>query len=304
MRPGETDGLRVGFVGLGRMGGAMAGHLLEEGASVTGWNRTASRASGLVAKGLHLVGTPREAVLDLVVVSVFDGDALIDVVEGPDGIAAGSLEGTVVIDTTTLLPEPSLVAARSIEAAGGTLLRAPVSGNTVLAARGDLSFLCSGDRAAYEHCAPLFEVLGRAHAWIGNDEEARVAKLALNLMIAGSMQLIAEALSFAESGGVERSAMLDVMKASAVGSPFVDYKADPLLADDYSPTFTVSAMRRDLHLLFELAQNSDQPLPVSGLVDQLLAACEGLGWKGADFAALYPLIRKLGGVDVAVRGGE
>jgi 3-hydroxyisobutyrate dehydrogenase-like beta-hydroxyacid dehydrogenase len=285
------------------MGEAMAGHMLGEGASVTGWNRTASRASELVAKGLDLVATPREAVLDLVVVSVFDGDALGAVVEGPNGIAAGPLEGVVVVDTTTLLPEASRRAATAIEAAGGRLLRAPVSGNTVLAARGDLSFLCSGDRAAYERCAPLFEVLGRAHAWVGGDEEARVAKLGLNLMIAGSMQLIAEALSFAESCGVERSAMLDVMKASAVGSPFVDYKADPLLADDYSPTFTVSAMRRDLHLLFELAQESDQPLPVSGLVDQLLAACQGLGWDGADFASLYPLIRKLGGVDLPVKDG-
>jgi 3-hydroxyisobutyrate dehydrogenase-like beta-hydroxyacid dehydrogenase len=285
------------------MGEAMAGHLLEEGASVTGWNRTESRASGLVAKGLDLAMTPREAVRDLMVVSVFDGDALVAVVEGPQGIAAGSLHGVVVVDTTTLLPEPSIRAAKAIEAAGGTLLRAPVSGNTVLAARGDLSFLCSGDRAAYERCAPLFEVLGRAHTWIGGDEEARVAKLGLNLMIAGSMQLIAEALSFAESSGVERSAMLEVMKASAVGSPFLDYKAGPLLADDYSPTFTVSAMRRDLDLLFELARESDQPLPVSGLVDQLLAACQGLGWAGSDFAALYPLIRKLGGGDVRLEGG-
>lgn len=283
----------AGFLGLGRMGGAMARNLLDAGWRLTGWNRTASRCAPLVERGMAQAATPREAAAaaDTVVVSLFDDRALLDVLEGEDGVAAGCGPGTVVVETSTVAASTSDRVARAVEERGATLLRAPVSGNTVVAEAGNLAFLCSGDRAAFDRCAELFDVLGKSARWLGDSEEARYAKLALNLVIAGTTQLIAEALGLTEAAGIERREMLELMQESAVGSPFVAYKTEPLVAGDYSATFTVDGMRKDLRLLFDAAAEAGGvPLPVAGLTDQLLAACQGLGWGEQDFAVLVRVL--------------
>jgi 3-hydroxyisobutyrate dehydrogenase-like beta-hydroxyacid dehydrogenase len=288
-------------VGLGGMGGAMAANLLDAGWQVIGYNRTASRAGWLVERGLEAHPTPGEAVAPVTVVSLYDDEALLAVVEGANGLVAGSGPGTVIVETSTVRPKTSARAAEAIAATGGTLLRAPVSGNTTVAEAANLTFLCSGERSAYERCFDLFGVLGRAHHYLGPGEEARYAKLALNLMIGGSMQLLAEALSVAEAAGIERRPMLELIGESAVGSPLVGYKTDPLVAEDYSPTFSVNAMRKDLGMLFEVAAAIEVGLPATGVVDELLAACQGEGWAEADFAVLDRLQRAHGGA-AAPRG--
>jgi 3-hydroxyisobutyrate dehydrogenase-like beta-hydroxyacid dehydrogenase len=273
------------------MGSAMAANLLEAGWEVIGYNRTASRAEPLVERGLEARASPAEAVAPLTVVSMFDDEALVAVVEGESGLAAGAGPGTLIVETSTIHPGTSSRVAEAIAATGGTLLRAPVSGNTTVAEAANLTFLCSGERSAYERCFDLFEVLGRAHHYLGPGEEARYAKLALNLMIAGSMQLLAEALSVVEAAGIERRPMLELIGESAVGSPLVAYKTDPLVAGDYSPTFSVNGMRKDLSLLFEAGEELAVALPATELVDELLAACQEEGWAEADFAALDLLQR-------------
>jgi 3-hydroxyisobutyrate dehydrogenase-like beta-hydroxyacid dehydrogenase len=288
----------AGFIGLGSMGGPMAGNLLDAGWELTGWNRTAERAQPLVERGMARAATPRAAAAaaETVLVSLFDDRALLDVVDGEDGIAAGCGPGSVVVEMSTVAASTSAVAARAVEERGATFLRAPVSGNTVVAEAGNLAFLCSGDRAAFERCSDLFAVLGKSARWLGEAEEARYAKLALNLVIAGTGQLMAEALGLTEAAGIGRREMLELMQESAVGSPFVAYKTDPLVAEDYSPTFPVDAMRKDLRLLFDAAEEvGGVPLPVAGVTDQLLAACQGLGWGAEDFAVLVRLVETLRG---------
>jgi 3-hydroxyisobutyrate dehydrogenase-like beta-hydroxyacid dehydrogenase len=277
------------------MGGPMAANLLDAGWEVIGYNRTASRADWLVERGLDARPTPAQAVAPLTVVSVYDDEALLAVVEGDAGLAAGCGPGTVIVETSTVRPKTSARAADAIAATGGTLLRAPVSGNTTVAEAANLTFLCSGEGFAYERCLELFGVLGRAHHYLGPGEEARYAKLALNLMIAGSMQLLAEALAAAEAAGIERRPMLELIGASAVGSPLVGYKTEPLIAEDYSATFSVNAMRKDLSLLFETVTELEVSLPATNLVDELLAACQENGWAEADIAALDLLQRSRDG---------
>jgi 3-hydroxyisobutyrate dehydrogenase-like beta-hydroxyacid dehydrogenase len=291
-----ASGRSVGFIGLGGMGGAMAGNLLDAGWTVHGWNRTASRCDPFAERGMVVASTPREAAAaaETVMVSLYDDQALLDTVEGDDGIAAGCGPKTVVVEASTVAARTSSRAASAVEKRGATFLRAPVSGNTVVAAAGNLAFLCSGDRAAFERCSDLFDVLGKSTRWLGEGEEARYAKLALNLVIGGTTQLLAEALGLAEAAGIERRSMLELMQESAVGSPFVAYKTEPLVADDYSPTFTVDGMRKDLRLLFEAADEAGGvPLPAAALTDQLLAACQGLGWGAEDFAVLVRLVQQL-----------
>ena len=290
---------RVGFVGLGTMGAPMAQHPLEAGWAVVGWNRTPERAQAVWDAGAERRPTPRavaEAV-ELVVVSQYDDDALLAVVEGPDGVAAGCRPCSVVVETSTVSPAASRSAAAAVAERGGTLLRAPVSGNPVLVRAATVTFMCSGERAAYERCLPLFDLLGKAAFHLGEGEEARYAKLAVNLMVAGTMQLMAETLGLAEAAGLDRRAMLEVLSQSAIGSPFVAYKTDPLVAGDYSPTFSVDGLRKDLRLVIDVAGDARVPLPVTGLVDQLLAACQGAGWGHLDLAALVLLEQRLRGAD-------
>ena len=285
----------VAFVGLGEMGGPMAEHFLRAGRTVTGYNRTPGRADWLVELGLTRASTPRDAAAsaEVVFVSVFDDAALESVMTGADGVAAGLAPGAIVVETSTVRPSTSERLADVVAERGATLLRAPVSGNPVVVRAAQLTFLCSGPRAAFDAVADELDVVGKASHYLGPGEEARSAKLALNLMIACSMQMMAEALTFAERSGIDRSAMLELMQASAVGSPFVAYKSQPLIDDDYDPTFTVGGLRKDLALLLEASRSLAVPLPAAALVDQLLAACEGYGWGELDFSALVLLERTM-----------
>ncbi|HJU48388.1 MAG TPA: NAD(P)-dependent oxidoreductase [Gaiellaceae bacterium] len=287
------SGRVAGFVGLGEMGGPMARNLLAAGWEVHGYNRTRERAEWLVEHGLTPVDTPRAAAeaSSTILVSVFDDEALETVMLGADGLVAGLREGDVVVEMSTVRAETSERLEPHVAARGASLLRAPVSGNPVVVRAGQLTFLCSGDRRAFDAVQDVFDVLGTATRYLGGGEEARYAKLALNLMIACSMQMIAEALTFAERAGIDRGAMLDLMQSSAVGSPFVRYKAQPLLDDDYDVTFSVRGMRKDLGMLLEASRELTVPLPAASLVDQLLAACDGLGWGELDFATLVLLER-------------
>jgi 3-hydroxyisobutyrate dehydrogenase-like beta-hydroxyacid dehydrogenase len=212
-------------------------------------------------------------------------------------VAAGCRHGSVVVETSTVSPAASRRAADAVAEAGGTLLRAAVSGNPVLVRAATITFLCSGERAAYERCGPLFELLGKAAFHLGEGEEARYAKLAVNLMVAGSMQLMAETLGLAEAAGLDRRTMLEVLGSSAIGSPFVAYKTDPLVEGDYSPTFSVDGLRKDLRLVLDAAGDLRVPLALTGVVDQLLAACQGMGWGDLDLAALVLLEQRLRGAD-------
>lgn len=296
-QPPSADGRRIGFVGLGGMGGPMASNLLAAGFPVAGYNRTASKAEALAAAGLEPRATAGAAVEAITFLSLYDDDALMAVLEGPDGVAAACSAQTVVVDTSTVGPATSARAAELVGARGAAFLRCPVSGGVALARTAKISLLCSGPRAAYEACAEPFAAIGKSSRYLGEGEESRYAKLALNGMIATSMQMIAEALSVAEAAGLDRAEMLELMADSAVGSPFVAYKASPLLAGDYSPTFPVEGLRDDLRLLFDVCDDLGVPVPAVGLVDGLLRACEANGWAELDFAALYLLQRRLAGRD-------
>jgi 3-hydroxyisobutyrate dehydrogenase-like beta-hydroxyacid dehydrogenase len=289
------------FVGLGLMGGPMATRLLEAGWELHGYNRTRERAAPLVERGLQQVNTPRDAAAAAatVVVSMYDDDALDAVIGGDDGILAGVRSGATIVDTSTVRPSTSERLAARVAERDASLLHAPVSGNPVAVAAGNLTFLCSGDRADFDAQRGLFEAIGRASHYLGPGEEARYAKLALNLMIANSMQMLAEALVLTQRAGLPPAAMLEMTQQSAVGSPFVAYKAGPLIEEDYSPTFTVEAMRKDMEMLFEVSGELGVPVPASRVVDELLAECEELGWGERDFASLVALERKRAGAHQA-----
>ena len=174
-------------------------------------------------------------------------------------------------------------------------LRAPVSGNPVAVRGGTLGIVASGPRATFEAAEPLLRDIGPNVFYLGDGEAARIMKLALNLMVAGTAELLAESLTLGEAHGLDRAAMLEVIAGSAVGSPFVTYKRVPLAADDYTSTFTTRLMRKDLDMALDAGAAEGVPLPVTATVQQLLQACISTGMGDIDFMALLPRLQREAG---------
>ena len=289
--------MRIGVVGLGRMGEPIVRRLLGSGHAVTVFNRTASRADGLVELGAARAASPRDIweSADACITMIADDKALRAVMLADDGLLRDGPPGRVVIDMSTVSVEASRAVAEAAGAAGVGYLRAPVSGNPSVVEAGNLTIMVSGDREAFERLEPALLDVGPHVFYLGPGEEARVLKLALNLMIAGTAELIAEALVLGEASGLDRATMLEVMGTSAAGSPFVKYKTAGLIADDYTATFTSSMMHKDLDLAIDAGDAVGVPLPVTATVRGLLEECIATGMGDADLMVLLPRLARAAG---------
>ena len=177
-------------------------------------------------------------------------------------------------------------------------LRAPVSGNPSVVLAGNLTFIVSGSRAALDRAEPVLRAIGATIHVVGDAEEARVVKLAINLVIAGLAELMSEALVLGEASGVSRAALLETMGDSAVGAPFVKYKTEPLLRDDYSATFTTNLMEKDIDLVLDAAEAGGVLLPLAGEIKALLRSTIEAGYGDDDFMALFRHLRSRSGEEV------
>jgi 3-hydroxyisobutyrate dehydrogenase-like beta-hydroxyacid dehydrogenase len=280
----------VGLIGLGNMGSAFAERLLDAGFDLAVHNRTPARAERLRERGATVADTPSElaAGVDVVLTSLSDDAAFESVAEAVIGAAR---PGTALVDASTVSPEASARVAALAEPAGIGYLRAPVSGNPGVVRSGKVTFIVSGPRAVLEGSEPVLRAIGSTIHVVGDAEQARVVKLAINLMIAGLAQLMAEALVLGERSGVSRTSLLETMGDSAVGAPFVKYKTEPLLRDDYSATFTTNLMEKDLDLVLEAAENAGVRLPLAGEIKELLRGTIEAGYGDDDFMALFLHLR-------------
>ena len=296
--------MQVAVLGLGKMGEPIARRLLSAGHTLSVWNRTPARAASLGEAGAKVLSLPREAwaAAEVCVTMVLDDGALLEVTTGPDGILAFGAEGRVLIDMSTVSPAASRRVAEAAAAAGAGYLRAPVSGNPSVVEAGNLGIMVSGDEEVFARTEALLRDIGPNVFYVGSGEEARVLKLALNLMIASSAQAISEALVLGEAYGLDRAKMLEVMGASAVGSPFVKYKTEALVRDDYTATFTAYAMWKDLSLALAAAHEVHAPLPVTAALQQLFEGCLGAGWGELDLMALLPRLQREAGLEPGLPG--
>lgn len=288
--------MTVGAIGLGNMGAAFAERILAAGFSLVVYSRTPAKARPLADRGAVVADSLEDLTrrVDVVVTSLPDDRALAEVAEQ---VLRNMAAGTTLVDTSTVSPGVSAHVASLADAAAVGYVRAPVSGNPTVVRAGNLSVMVSGPRHAFERAEPVIRALGPSVYYVGEGEEARVVKLAINLMIAGLAQLMAEALVLGESAGVERSTLLEVMGASAAGAPFVKYKTEPLLRDDYSATFTTALMEKDLDLILDFAAETEVELPLAGVLKQLLRAAVDGGLADHDFMALFLQLRKVSGLD-------
>ncbi len=283
--------LTAGVIGLGNMGTAIAERLLDAGYELRVFNRTPSKAEPLAARGAVVADSAGELAADVdVVLTSLPDDAAFEAVAGE--VIARARPGTVLVDLSTVSPAASAKVAAAAEEASVSYLRAPVSGNPTVVRAGALTFIVSGAREALERVESALLAIGPTIHHVGDGEQARVVKLAINLMIAGLAQLMSEALVLGEASGVSRDALLRVMGSSAVGAPFVEYKTEPLLRDDYSATFTTALMEKDIDLVLDAADRAGVELPLAHDLKELLHAAIGAGHGDDDFMALFLHLRR------------
>ena len=290
--------MNVALIGVGKMGEPIARRLLAAGHELTVWNRTPERAARLVEQGARLASVPGDVWerADVAITMIADDAALRTVTLGDGGLLGAAPRGRVLVDMSTVSVTASRQVADAAGAAGVTYLRAPVTGNPSVVEAGNLGIIVSGEEEAVRRLDSLFHDIGPNVFYLGAGDEARVMKLALQVFIAGTAELLAEALVLGEANGLDRARMLEVLGASAVGSPFVKYKTAALVADDYATTFSSRGMFKDLSLVLECANDAGVPLPVSALIQQLVQGCISTGMADDDFIALVPRLRREAGL--------
>lgn len=289
---------RIGWIGLGHMGLPMCLRLISGGHTVSVFNRTAAKTVPAVDAGASIADTPAEvsAQSNIVFTMVADADALSDVLTGSDGILASLQPGHILVDMSTISAEQSASFNTLITAKGCRYLRAPVTGSTVFAASGKLGVLCSGDRSAYDEVLPLFELMSVKQYYLGSQEEARTMKLAMNMMVGMTAQMLAESLTFGSRAGLDWQQMLSVFSDSVIASPLVKYKAESLKARSFDAAFSVKLMEKDFNLALSAAQEKNIPLPMTALTKQLLTSARANGRGDQDFSVLVLVMEELAGI--------
>ena len=290
MAASQDPRLTVGLIGLGNMGTAVAERVLDGGFRLVVHNRTPAKAEPLRERGAAVADSAGQLAeqVDVILTSLADDEAL-EAVAGE--VVPAARPGTVLVDMSTVSPAASVRVASLADSAGVAYLRAPVSGNPTVVRAGNLSFMVSGPLGVLRHVEPVLRAIGPTIHVVGDGEQARIVKLAINLMIAGVAQLMSEALVLGEAAGVSRADLLEVMGSSAVGAPFVKYKTEPLLHDDYSATFTTALMEKDIDLVLDAAEEAGVELPVARHMKELLTSAIDSGYADLDFMALFLQLR-------------
>ena len=294
-----SAGLKVGWIGLGKMGSPMSQNLLKAGYEVAVYNRTKSKAREVVDAGAVLVDSISElASRSDVVVSMISDDPAFELVSIAEGGALHSMKpGAVYIDMSTVSPALSAEVAKTAEEKKISYLRAPVSGSTVLAQSAGLTIFASGPKEGYDRALPLFEAMGAKQFHVGVGEEARYLKLTLNMMVGVTSAMVGEALAFGEAGGMEWEQMLDIVANSVVASPLVGYKVNALKERNFAPAFTASQMAKDFDLALDAAKLTNAPMPVTAMVRQFWGVMKAQGMGELDFFAYVALLEKMGGLN-------
>jgi 3-hydroxyisobutyrate dehydrogenase len=284
---------RVAFLGLGVMGGPMAGHLARAGHQVTVYNRTAAKADEWVAQhGGRAAATPREAArgADFVFACVGNDDDLRSVVLGADGALAGMAAGAVFVDHTTASAEVARELHAEAAARGLHFIDAPVSGGQAGAVNGVLTVMCGGDAAPFEAMRPVALAYSRAITLLGDSGAGQLAKMVNQICIAGLVQGLAEAIAFGQKAGLDMKAVLDVIGKGAAQSWQMDNRGKTMVDDQFNFGFAVDWMRKDLGLVLDEARRNGARLPVTALVDQFYADVQTQGGGRWDTSSL---IRRL-----------
>jgi 3-hydroxyisobutyrate dehydrogenase-like beta-hydroxyacid dehydrogenase len=288
----------IGWIGLGKLGLPIAARLAEAGYPVAGCDTTPARLALAAEKGIAAaMGLKSVAGQDIVFSCLPDDKALRCATLGNGGLLGLMRQGATFIEISTVSPEASADVAAEAASRGIAYLRLPISGNASIAHTGNLSCFASGPRATFDAVQPVLAAFTRAQLWLGEAEEARYAKLAVNLMLASTAVMMGESLALARRGNIGWRDMLDVLADSAAGSPMVKYKVGALAERDFSSTFSCQQMAKDLDLILGAARGAGVPMPLTALTRETYAAIIGMGGGEDDFIAPVRHVERLAGLD-------
>ena len=292
--------LRVGWIGTGRMGAAMAVRLAMAEVDLTVWNRTRAKAEPLAEFGCAIGDTIADLRdLDVVFTMVSTPADLEQVLLGDGGLLADPDHvPSVVVDCSTVSTESSEVIREACLQRGVDFLAAPVSGNGKVVASGGLSLVVSGPEETYQRVAPLLRQIGKSVTYVGEGDSARLVKICHNIFLGVVTQSLAEITVLAERGGVPRAAFLDFLNNSVMGSVFTRYKSPAFVHLDYTPTFTPILLRKDFDLGLAVARELDVPMPLAAVTAQLVQATVSSGRVTEDFAVLLDLQAASSGLEL------
>jgi 3-hydroxyisobutyrate dehydrogenase-like beta-hydroxyacid dehydrogenase len=290
----------LGYVGLGVMGGRMADRLLGKGHTVTGTNRTKSKAQWLLDKGMKWADTPRGVAeaADIVFVMVTDSTALESVASGPDGFVAGLGPGKIVIDMSTVSPATSVALAAKVRETGADMVDSPVSGSVSTLEQGKLTMMVGGRADTFATIHPLLLDIGQKATHVGDNGLAVSMKIAVNLNLTVQMLAFSESVLLAEKSGIARKTAVEVLTNSVVASPMVQYRGPMVLNMPDEAWFDMKMMQKDMTLALEMGRRLGVPLPSTATANEYLTAGRACGLEKKDFAAVFEVLAKLSGVTV------
>jgi 3-hydroxyisobutyrate dehydrogenase-like beta-hydroxyacid dehydrogenase len=284
------------------MGSRMVQRLLAAGHTVTGYNRTKSKAQWLLDADMKWADTPRAVAqaAEITITMVTNTQALQAVTNGTDGILEGLGAGKIYVDMSTVSPAASRELAKKVEAKGAQMLDAPVSGSVSTLEEGKLSIMVGGRRETFERAKPILEAIGPKVTHVGGNGLAVSMKIATNLSLAVQMLAFSEGVVLAEKSGIARQTAVEVLLNSVIASPMVKYRGPFVLDMPDEAWFDVNMMQKDLLLALEMGRQLDVPLPTTAITNEMLTAARGMGLADKDFAILFEVVARMAGLKTGV----
>jgi 2-hydroxy-3-oxopropionate reductase len=289
----------IAFIGLGIMGGPMASHLVKAGHTVIGRDHTPQRIAALVEAGGTSAESTEQAVKDADVVAIMvpDSPDVQAVLLGDDGVFAHAQPGTLVIDFSSIRPDVTKELAQIGAERGLRVLDAPVSGGEPGAVNATLSIMVGGSEADFAAAKPLFDVVGKTIVHVGPNGSGQTVKAANQLIVAGNIELLAEAITFLQAYGVDIDAAVKVLGGGLAGSAVLDQKAQKMLDRNFDPGFRIALHHKDLGIVTAAAREAGVVIPLGAVVAQLMASAMANGDSGLDHSGLLLGVERLSGID-------
>ena len=287
----------IAFIGLGIMGGPMAQRLVDAGHTVVGFNRSSGPVERLVAAGGKGAGSVAEAVrdADVIITMVPDSPDVEEVALGEDGIYAHAPQGSIHIDMSSIRPDVAAGLYDAGKAVGVRVMDAPVSGGEPGAIEGTLSIMVGADRADFDAVQPILDTVGTTVVLVGPPGSGQTVKAANQLIVAGNIELVAEAIVFLRAYGVDTEAAVSVLSGGLAGSRILERKAASMLAGNFEPGFRIDLHHKDMGIVTSAARERDVVIPLGALTAQLMAAARAQGDGGLDHSALLRGVERLSG---------
>jgi 3-hydroxyisobutyrate dehydrogenase len=290
---------KLGWIGIGRMGYAMAERLAKSGCDISVWNRTRSKAEPLAASGAKVVNALSDlADCDIVFTMVSAGKDVKEVLFGASGVMSKGKAPKIVVDSTSISLEESAEIRQKLSEKSVKLLAAPVSGNAKVIKAGKLTVVASGPQDAFDAVSPYLAAIGQGVSYVGEGELSRIAKICHNVMLGVVIQNLCEITILAEKAGMKRHAFLDFLNKSVIGSTFTRYKAPALANLDFHVTFTPELLRKDIDLGLSAGRTLGVPMPLASATRDLVQTLIGHGFSDEDFSTLLLLQAKAAGMEL------